>query len=99
LFGVGWWSERAEGSGAALGRVALREVVWAGEAEDLGLVDGLLKLMALEDAGEVEERAGGGGDVDAVVGGDLVGGENGSVKEEAWSLGSRPRGRDVDPAL
>ena len=39
--------------------------------------------VALEDAGEVELGAGGGGDGDAVVDGDLVGGENGSVKEEA----------------
>src|SRR5215204_4502118 len=59
LLCVGWWGERAEGSGAALGRVAARQVVGAFEAEDLGVVDGLLELMALEQAGEVEEGAGG----------------------------------------
>ena len=86
LLGVGWWGERAEGSGAALGRVAARELVRAFEAEDLGLVDGLLELMALEDGREVEERAGGGGDGDAVPRRDLVLGENGSVKEESGSF-------------
>ena len=45
------------------------------------------------------ERAGGGGDGDAVPHRDLVRGENGSVKEEARVAGSRPRRRDVDPAL
>ena len=83
LFGVGWWGERAEGSGAALGRVALCQAVGAFEAEPFRLVDGLLQLMALEDGREVEERAGGGGDGDAVPHRDLVRGENGSVKEEA----------------
>ena len=97
--GVGGWGERAEGFGASLGPVALCELVRAFEAEDLGLVDGLLQLMALEHAGEVEEGAGGGGDRDAVPHRDLVFGENGSVKEEARAFGSRPRGRDVDPAL
>jgi hypothetical protein len=72
---VGRWREGAEGSGAALGRVALCQAVGASEAEPFRLVDGLLELMALQDAGEVEEAAGGGGDGDAVVGGDLVGGE------------------------
>jgi hypothetical protein len=79
--------------------VAARELVGAFEAEDLGLVDGLLELMALEYTGEVDEGAGGGGDGDAVPHRDLVGRENGSVKEEAGALGSRPRRRDVDPAL
>ena len=50
------------------------------------LVDRLLELVALQDAGEVELGAGGGGDGDAGVGGDLVGGENGSVKEEPGRL-------------
>ena len=59
--------------------------VWlrALEPQALGLVDGLLELVLLQDAGEIEQCAGGGGDGDAVVGGDLVGGENGSVKEES----------------
>ena len=99
LFGVGGWGERSEGSGASLGRVALCHAVWAFEAEPFGLVDGLLELMALEDGREVEERAGGGGDGDAVPHRDLVVGENGSVKEESGSLGSRPWGRDVDSTL
>ena len=82
--GVGGWRERSEVGGASLRRVP----VWlrAFEAEALGLVDGLLELVFLEDAGQVEQGAGGGGDGDAVVGGDLVGGENGSVKEESGSL-------------
>jgi hypothetical protein len=59
--------------------------VWlrAVEPQALGLIDGLLQLVFLQDAGEVELGAGGGGDGDAVVSGDLVGGENGSVKEES----------------
>jgi hypothetical protein len=96
--GVGRRGERAEGSGAALGRVAPGEVVRAGEAEDLDLVDGLLELVALQDAGQVEERAGGSCDGDAVPHRDLVRGENGSVKEEAWSLSRAPRHRQFDPA-
>jgi hypothetical protein len=35
---------------------------------DLGLVDGPRELSWAEDVGEVDERAGGGGDADAVVG-------------------------------
>ena len=45
----------------------------SGEPEALGFVDGLLQLVFLEDAGEVELGAGGGGHGDAVAGGDLVG--------------------------
>ena len=62
--------------------------------------DDLLELVFLEDAGEVELGAGGGGDGDAVVGRDLVGRENGSVKEEALTLARcAPRGRDLDPPV
>jgi hypothetical protein len=53
----------------------------------------------LQDAREVELGAGGGGDRDAVAGRDLVRGENGSVEEEPAALGSRPLGRDLDPAV
>ena len=82
LLGVGWWRERAEGSRPALCAVAVREGVWAWEAEALGFVDRLLELVTLEDASEVEQGAGGGGDGDAVADGDLVGGESGSMKKE-----------------
>jgi hypothetical protein len=78
--------------------VAVGQVVRPFEAEDLGLVDGLLELMALQDGREVEEGAGGRGDGDAVVRGDLVVGENGSVKEESGLCSSRPPRRHLDAA-
>ena len=81
---MGRWCERSEVGGASLGRVPVW--LWAFEALALRLVDGLLELVFLQDAREVELGAGGGGDGDAVVGGDLVGGENGSVKEESGRL-------------
>jgi hypothetical protein len=95
--GMGRGRERAEGFGAALRRVP----VWlrALEPQALRLVNGLLQLVFLQDAGEVELCAGGGGDGDAVAGGDLVGGENGSVKEESGSLGLVPRHGDLDAAV
>ena len=67
---VGWRSMRSCGSG---------------QAADLGLVHGSVDLVWWEDAGEVELGAGCGGDGDPVAGGDLVGWENGSVKEESGS--------------
>jgi hypothetical protein len=75
--------------------------VWlrAFQAEALRLVDRLLQLVSLQDAREVELGAGGGGDGDAVVGGDLVGGENGSVKEESGSLAFVPWDGHVDAAV
>ena len=73
-------------------------MVGAFETEPFRLVDGLLQLMALQDGREVEERAGEGGDRDAVPHRDLVVGKNGSVKEEALSPSRAPRHRQLDPA-
>jgi hypothetical protein len=54
--GVGGWGERAQVGGASLRRVP----VWlrAFEVEALGLVDGLLQLVFLKNAGEVEQGCG-----------------------------------------
>jgi hypothetical protein len=46
-----------------------------GELEDLGLVEQALEAVRLEGCGEVEDRAGGRGDGDALVAGDLGGTE------------------------
>jgi hypothetical protein len=48
---------------------------------DLGLVDGSGELLGGEDVGEVDERAGGSRDADAVVGGGL--GVTGAVDVDA----------------
>jgi hypothetical protein len=45
------------------------------EVKHLGLVDGPLQLALGEDPGQIEEGAGDGGDGDALVDGDLVGGQ------------------------
>ena len=82
-----------------LGGVAGGEFVCAGQAPDLGLVDGALQLVFGEDAGEVELGAGGGGDGDGVVGGDLVGWEDGSVEEQPGSGSACAWGRDLDAAF
>ena len=59
------------------------------EALDLGLVDGSGELLGGQDVGEVDERPGGGGDADAVVGGRL--GVGGAVDVDAGmaALGRR----------
>jgi hypothetical protein len=94
---VGRWREHSQVGGASLRRVPVR--LRAVESQALGLVDGLLQLVSLQDAGQVELGAGGGGDGDAVVGGDLVAGENGSVKEESGPSGLVPRDGHVDAAV
>jgi hypothetical protein len=76
----------------------LREVVGTFEAEDLGFVDRSLEGCAVEDGGEVEEGSGWRGDGDAVARGDLVGVENGSVKEEPGTLTGSTGHRQFDAA-
>ena len=53
--------------GASFARVAVEEGGRAVEVEDLGLVQGSVEGLAVDDGGEIEERSGGGGDGDALV--------------------------------
>src|SRR6185295_4868093 len=68
----------------------------AAEAVDLGLRGGPLEVLRADDGGEVEEGAGGGGDEDAVVGGDLVGREPSFVDLEPGARPQGARNRDLD---
>ena len=58
-----------------------------GEPLDLGFVEGSRELLGGEDVGEVDERAGGGGDADAVVGGGVWVGRAVDVDAGAAVLG------------
>jgi hypothetical protein len=81
----------------AVKKVMQRELV--PEPADLGLVDGPLDLALVAFGGEVEDRAGDGGDGDAVVHGDLVGGKGAFVEEERSSGAPLVRHRDLDTRL
>ena len=87
---------RARAARVAGEEVAQRERV--GEAEHVRLVDGPLELAAVEDGGEVEERARHGRDRDAVEDGALVGREGGAVEPDACAAASLPRDGHVDRA-
>jgi len=85
------FNDSSEGGASRLARIALEEVAEPqpiGEPQLLGLPHRAAELVALKDSTEVEQRARHRGGRDAVVGGDLVGGEVGVVDADA--LAGRP---------
>jgi hypothetical protein len=78
--------EPSEGGGPSSSRVAGDESIegsQVGVLLVLGLVESVLEVLRREDGREVEQRAGDGGDGDAVAGGDLVGLEGRPVGGDA----------------
>jgi hypothetical protein len=90
---VGAWSLR-DGRG---GLARSRQGGVVGELEDLGLVEQAVEAVRLEGCGEVEDGAGGGGDGDALVAGDLGGTERPrSVDPQSPALHTAGAARHAD---
>jgi hypothetical protein len=98
-WGAGSEEEGSEVLGAPAPWTTVEEGCGSGEAEDFGLVERPLEGLSWDDRGEVDEGSGRCRGGDAVMGGDLVGGENGTVRVDAWAWAEVPRRGDVDAGL